>query len=63
MNERELIQIIEKCRSYEKFIQKSKIDMSYIKNLKKIIKDYSEMVKVLPDKNDSSFELADQKLE
>lgn len=37
--------------------------MGYIRTLKHQLKEYSELIKVLPDKSDSSFELADQKLE
>ena len=37
--------------------------MSYIKQLKSSLKEYKELVKILPDKNGSSFLLEDQKLE
>ena len=59
MNETELNNIIEKCKNYEISVQKTKIDMSYIKQLKISLKEYKELVKILPDKNGSSFEMAD----
>lgn len=37
--------------------------MSYVKQLKSNLKEYKELVKILPDKNGSSFMKEDQKLE
>lgn len=48
LTEEQLLQIIDKCKNYEINVQKFKVDLKYIQELRNCIEDYHKLMSIVP---------------